>query len=483
MMKIVIISPLATVAPHFETELEIAQRHIDEGDQVEMLACEGGLACCDFNASRAANRCDSCIGRRQAGRKLLDHRVALISLGGPIQRNEIPAAIFASIEALKSYRVEQFDIGFAVLSSLVSICRDPQPDLSVHRDLIERLVRAALATYRRVIEYCRRQQPDRVYVFNGRFAATRAVLRACEALGIDCWIHERGCDVNHFQVFKNRLPHDIDYMQQRMQDAWQNAESDPQRETTAATWFTDRVNRVERNWHSFVKNQTRGRLPKDWNTAARNVAIFTSSEDEFVSIGQSWQNPLYADQVDAMRRIIAELDSLDNRIHLYVRVHPNLRKVKNEYLRGMLALSGPRVTVIPPGDPIDSYALLHKSEKVVTFGSSIGIEAVYWDRPSILLGPCFYRGFPGVYSSASHAEAMQLIGAEIPPAADKTGALIYGYWFQTHGEPFKYFKASGLFEGRFRGHVVYGQRRKAALARLAAKVKRWMHNRATSSSS
>jgi hypothetical protein len=267
-------------------------------------------------------------------------------------------------------------------------------------------------------------------------------------------------------------------MQHRMQDAWHDAEADPRREITAATWFTDRINRVERNWHSFVKNQARGRLPKEWDPAARNLAVFTSSEDEFVSIGQSWRNPLYADQVDALRRIIADLESLDKRIHLYVRVHPNLRKVKNEYLRAMLALSGPRVTVIPPGDPIDSYALLKESEKVVTFGSSVGIEAVFWDRPSILLGPCFYRGFPGVYQAASHAEAMQLINAELAPATDKSGAFIYGYWFQTHGERFKYFEASGLFEGRFRGQVVYGQRRKAALVRLAAKVKRWMHQRA-----
>ena len=482
-MKIAIFSPLATVAPHFETELEIIQRHIDAGDQVDVLACDGGLACCDFNSSRSADRCDSCIGRRRAGLNLLDQRVALFPIVDGNKFDEIPAEIFVSLDALKAYRLDHFDIGYAILSSLVSICRDPQPDLAEHRELVKRLGRAALATYRKTLEYCRREAPDRVYVFNGRFAATRAVLRACEVLGIDCWIHERGCDVNHFQLFVNKLPHDIDYMQQRIRDAWKAAATDPSREITAASWFTDRVNRVERNWHSFVKHQAHGRLPKEWSNAARNVTIFTSSEDEFVSIGQSWQNSIYPNQVEALRRIISDLEPLDDRIHLYVRVHPNLKKVANEYLRGMLALSGPRVTVIPPADPVDSYALLQQSEKVVTFGSSVGIEAVFWDRPSIVLGPCFYRGFPGVHQPSTHDDAMQQIAAELTPATDKSGALMYGYWFQTHGQRFKYFEATGLFEGRFRGQLVYGRRRKPAWVRIAVKVKRWMSKRAKAKSS
>lgn len=473
-MKVAIISPLATVAPHFETELEIAQRHIDAGDQVEMLACNGGLPCCDFNETHATSRCDSCIGRRQAGLKLLDRRVGLLPILTGMRPEAIPPDIDSSIEALKSYRIEEFDIGYAVLSSLVSISRDPQPDLAAHRDLIHKLAQSALATYRRTQEYCRKHRPDRVYVFNGRFAATRAVLRACQSVGVDCWIHERGCDVRHYQIFKNRLPHDIDYMQQRMRQAWEDAAGNAERDSTAASWFTDRVDRVERNWHSFVKNQSRGRLPKDWDPTARNITIFTSSEDEFVSIGQSWQNTLYANQVEAIQRIIADLAARDEGIHLYVRVHPNLRKVRNEYLRSMLALTGPRVRMIPPGDAVDSYALLRQSEKVVTFGSSVGIEAVYWGRPSILLGPCFYRGFPGVHQATTHAQAIEWMAADLPPATDKSGALMYGYWFQSHGEPFKYFEATGLFEGRFRGQVVFGQRRKAALMRLAAKVKRWV---------
>jgi hypothetical protein len=240
----------------------------------------------------------------------------------------------------------------------------------------------------------------------------------------------------------------------------------------AGSWFTDRVQRVERSWHSFVKQQVRGELPHDWDSNRRNVAIFTSSEDEFVSIGESWSNPLYRDQCTAIQKILADVDRLDPRIHFYIRVHPNLRGLENEQLRSLLALSGPRASVIPADAAVDSYALMRESEKIVTFGSSIGIEAVYWGKPSVLLGPCFYRGFPGLYQPSSHGEAIAMLNADLLPPLDRTGALMYGYWFQTHGERFRYFQATGLFEGRFRGQLVFGRRRKPRLLRLVGKIQR-----------
>jgi hypothetical protein len=468
-MKVAIFDPLRTVVPHFETELEIAQRHRDAGDRVEFVACLGGLECCDFNPDGLAERCADCVGRRAAGTRLLSGRVRVTPLALESPSAEIPPSIFGSIEQLKSYQIENFDVGYATLSSLVSICRDPEPDLAKYRGLVERLVRGAIATFRQTQHYGSTQRPDLVYVFNGRFAATRAVLRACQSLGIECRIHERGCDQNHFQIFENRLPHDIDYMQARIRAAWSQAAGDPRREAIAVSWFTDRVARVERNWKSFVKDQVVGRLPLNWDATARNVAVFTSSEDEFVSIGDSWRNRLYPSQLEALRSLIADLPRLDSRTRLTIRVHPNLRGVENSSTRGIMGLAGPRVAVIAAGDVVDSYELLRRSDAVVTFGSSIGIEAVFWERPSIVLGPSFYQGFPGLYEPDSHDALIGLLSKLLPPQSDRSGALMYGYWFQTHGEPFKYFAPDGLFSGKYRGQLVYADSRPGRWARMSGK--------------
>jgi hypothetical protein len=387
----------------------------------------------------------------------------------------------STLRQLRELQVDHFDVGAAVVSSLVSIARDPTPDLARWQPLIDRLWRAAMLTYLSTKRALARQRPDRVYVFNGRFAASRAVLRACQAAGTECWIHERGCDQDHFQLFPNHLPHDIDFMQKRMRAAWQAAENDPRRTTVAASWFTDRVQRVERAWHSFVKDQTPGKLPANWDPRRRNIALFTSSEDEFVSIGECWRNRLYSDQTSALRKIIADLGEPDERLHLYVRLHPNLKNVDNETVRAQRQLSGPNCTIIMPEDSLDTYQLLRSCDVAVTFGSSVGIEAIYWDRPSVLLGPCFYRGFQSVYEPQSHTEAMELLRRDLPPAPDKTEALMYGYWFATHGLPFRYFQATGLFEGKFRGQVVYDRTVRKPWNRLRERMSRWIRQPAIES--
>jgi hypothetical protein len=99
---------------------------------------------------------------------------------------------------------------------------------------------------------------------------------------------------------------------------------------------------------------------------------------------------------------------------------------------------------------------MNAADQVVTFGSSVGIEAVFWGKPSILLGPCFYQDLGGTYQPKSLDEAVELISKRQMPL-DPIGAYMYGLWMQTHGIRFEYFKPEGLFHGRFKGQVVYNK--------------------------
>ena len=457
--KVAIFSPYATVAPHFETELEIAQRHYDRGDSVDYISCTRELANCDFNRNRDASACADCIGRRQHGLSLLSEptRTQPFQILDP--QTETPE--FENLEQLKQHRIENFDIGYAVLSSLVSFCRDPEPDLQTHRDLIVRTYQSALATYQHTLRYIERKSPDLVYVFNGRFAAMRAILRACQSKGVECHLHERGCDQFHFDLFPNHLPHDIKGIDAAIQASWKAA--DPtQREKKGASWFHDRVNRVERNWQSFVKDQQIGTLPLNWDPNYHNVAIFCSSDDEFVAIGDAWSNKLYTNQLSAIQQLVDSFDS-DDSVRLYVRMHPNLANAENKTKQQMLELDSPNLTIIAPTDPCDTYQLMRAADVVVTFGSSVGIEAVFWNKPSVLLGPCMYQHLPGTIQPKNHEEAVEQIGCRYLKPQDRIGALKYGHWFQTHGIEFNYFEPETLFHGRFKGQVVYAKPGKRTL--------------------
>lgn len=463
-MKIAIISPYATVVPHFETELELAQQHLDAGDQVNFINCLGELANCDFNPNRDLERCRQCVGRREMGLEALSS-VTISRSFKPCSGQSIGFPLktdFDSIDEIKEYKIHNFDIGYAVLSSLVSYCRDPQPNLTEHRGLLSQFMQSAYQTYEATVAYLRANRPDRCYVFNGRFAAMRAVFRAAEAVGVDCYLHERGCDQQHFSLRKNHLPHDIVHTDRAIRQAWQQAGNSSDRERLADAWYHGRVAGVERNWHSFTKGQQPGCLPRDWDSTKNNVVIFNSSDDEFVAIGDCWKNDLYPDQVDAVTQLAASLASFPD-VHLTLRMHPNLQGLENVRTRAWRELDYPNLRLITPDSKIDSYALMKASDCVVSFGSTAGIEAVFWQRPSVLLGPCFYQNLEGLYRPQSHSETIELVTSKLTPL-HRNGALMYGYWQQTHGIPYQYFKASGLFEGQFKGTTLYARPPKKTLA-------------------
>ena len=484
-MNVAVFSPYATVVPHFETELDIAQQHLDAGDQVEFLNCTGQLANCDFNPNREPERCQQCLGRRNMGLELLtsetpqpQHAQFTAIEDIPNSRHETLRTKFESVEQLIDYRIEEFDIGYAVLSSVVSICRDPEPDLEQHQELVERFATTAWQAYWQSLDFLAQRQSqnkpiDRVYVFNGRFSAMRAVFRACQKMQVDCYLHERGCDGKHYELFENHLLHDLAMIEKAIRDRWEEAASSPDREQVASDWFHDRVNRVEATWHSFVKDQQLEKLPDEFDPNQKNISIFTSSDDEFVSIGKAWQNDVYPNQLVAIDSIARDLHQRQPDTQIYLRVHPNLKDVENKRLSDMFALDYPNLTVIRPGATIDTYALIGASDTVVSFGSSVGSEAIFWDKPSVLLGPCFYQNLGGVYRSRSHEQTIDLLCQTLAPQ-DKTGALMYGYWLRTRGLKHKYFQSTGLFDGTFKQQTLYARptNSPSKLKRLRRKVRK-----------
>jgi hypothetical protein len=134
-------------------------------------------------------------------------------------------------------------------------------------------------------------------------------------------------------------------------------------------------------------------------------------------------------------------------------MHPNLEGVSNDYLASFNEIRLERVTIIPPGSDISTYSLLRKCEKVLTFGSSAGIEATYWGKPSILAGITFYRELGATYNPDTHEELIQLLRANLAPKS-RESALMYGYYMKTFGRPFRHFQAEGIHKGRFKGKTI-----------------------------
>ncbi len=453
-MDVTIVLLFPAMRPHFETSLELAQRHLDAGDRVTLLTCEACLAGCDGNPEHATPGCLKCIDRRRQGVKLLAGDFRTERLGSWVPPSEAcPLPEVASVDELMQVEQSGFDWGMAVASTLISEFRDPRFSLHEHRDVVQALLRGSWQVYRGICRYLESRSCDAVYVFNGRYSTARAVFRACRQRGVECRIHERGATRYQYYVCHDALPHDHANMERRIRQVWQDAEGKCDREEVARQWYLARAGRQETNWKSFVSEQNPDQLPPDWGDHARRLVLFTSSEDEVAAIGESWHHGCYSSQLEGLERVAADWNQRRDAAHLWIRVHPNSAQIPSWYHEAMGRLVGPNVSLIGPQDKVDTYAMMRQADTVLAFSSTVGIEAVFWGRPSILIGNSFYKHLGSTYQPNSHQELIELMGQDLKPLSIEP-ALVYGFHWATYGERYRHFEPAGMFRGTFRGRQI-----------------------------
>jgi hypothetical protein len=453
-MKVVVFSTHIIWPQHYETELEIMQNHLNEGHEVVQLVCNASFGICDSNLDHKMLKCMLCTSRRKKGISLLDGKVRVAEVLDYTDDADRKAAEavrhnFDSLDHLQEYHIGQYPIGYAVGSTLVSILRDSTLDVSSNNTTLRNLLAHAALSYAACKKFLEREQPDLVYIFNGRLPNPRAMLSACTEAGIPCHIHERGYNWQHYEVFKNRLPQDHLFIQELIREAWEQAD-EPRRSEVGTRFYTERRKGQEQGWISFVKDQKEGNMPEDWDPGKHNIVIFNSSEDEFISCTDDWKNKLYMSQYNAIRKICRELEQHPD-VRVYLRCHPNLKGASEAEKKELESMKQERLVFIAPESSISTYALLDHASVVLTFNSTVGIEATFWDKPSILAGPSLYDQLGSNYIPTSHEEVMSLLLQRNLQPKGKHGALMYGYFFNSFGKPFRYFQPEHFSGGTFKG--------------------------------
>ena len=448
-MNVAIFSTEILWTLEYASDLEIMQQHIYDGDNVTHLFCNASLPACDANPYMTYDGCQRCIAKRELSYEAVNGNfVKKLFLTLTEEDKRRIAAIpvrFDSVKELQSLMLDNFELGYAAASSVISVFRNPQPDLK--HEMIEGFLKGAAAVYFSVINYLKKNPTDRFYVFNGRMAHARAALRACEKMGVDYYTHERGNSVHHFITIKNGYVHMVSLLQDIMKQQWENA--DPhQRVAIGESFYVNRRQGKVESRFEFTSGQ-KAILPEKFDKSKRNIVIYNSSEDEFASLGTDWKNHVYETQLSGLVKIKADACEWTD-THFYLRIHPNLKNVSKVQQHQLEELSGGNFTVIPAKSEVSTYELLFAADVIFSFGSSMGIEAVFWGIPSIVAGKFLYRGLGGTYEPDSHQEVLSLLRAKLDPLP-KEAALILGYYFMTCGKPYKYFKSENNREGAFNG--------------------------------
>ncbi|MCB1099209.1 MAG: hypothetical protein KDN22_26805 [Verrucomicrobiae bacterium] len=463
-------------------ELEFMERILDSGGEVEVLACLKPDFGCDINPAKAELQCWLCQHQFRRGMSAMGGRIQSVRSYGDVLTAEdehliqtMVSKLPDSIEKLKEVTFEDFDWGMGVCSSLITRYRDHHLDLARCHDDLVNIASCSLQTYLAVDRMLQQRAFESVFVFNARYAMSRAVRRAAEKHGTPCRIHDTGAKAGTYTIYNNATVHTISVREDEIRTLWANATDD--RESIGRKFYAARLDGNDMGlgttvMKSFTTSQQRETLPASWDEGVRNIALFCSSDDEFAAIGKEWQNPIYDHQLDGIQRIARAVDSLDGSpAKLYIRMHPNLSGLDNQFIRAVVALSGDNVEVIAPESDVDSYALMSHVDKVITFGSTIGIEAAYWGKPSILVGRCLYENLGATWNPRTHEEVVEMMSGNLD-GMPEIGAIMYGYATLTRGEQLKNASyGSAIQDVRYRGVHLNGNLAVRTLAGWYRRIK------------
>lgn len=423
-MRAIIYIPSGLQTPELEIMLAKAQSYIDNNYQTIIATCSGGIGyACSFNIFGSKLICYTCKSMTMKGIK---------SLSGKFDHIETPARVESIInfnnfnfhkKALKKYRYKGSDVGQAAYSSYIGLTRDQDLEGSLAQWSTKKLLNTSVSLSSWIFDVFKKFNPEVVVLYNGRQNQYRPILRASQKNEIQTEVMEfSGQDSNCVYTYKNELPQNLNLLHKYIEKKWKIYKFDAEK-IMHYYYKLKRDGGIINDSKTYTIGQINGLIPNNWDKSKDNIVIFNSSEDEFSALGGDYDKTLYLNQTDAIDKICKSLDNQQN-IIIWLRIHPNLKNVGWRFAKRLnnLKFKYKNLRVIPANSSVDSYSLLDASSKVITFGSTMGMEAVYWGKPSILIGRCIYERLGSVYAPKTHLELIKLLKNHRLKKSSVTGA-------------------------------------------------------------
>ena len=356
---------------------------------------------------------------------------------------------FNTLEELKSIQFKNYNIGVGVASTIVTDLADPNPFPLENKVSIEikEQIKSAQISVNLAEVLLNNKNYDAIVLFNGRMTCEHAFKQVARSNGIKIYFHERIKPNNRF-FFEDYQPHIFDKRKEEMQ------------------FMKDEVpvkviNRIGEEFFkrkvigdgvfemSYTKNQishTSTKLKEilDINNGKKIISYFTNSDDEYQSIdGVTSRYPFFVDQKSAVKQIADLACSLN--YFLIVRVHPNLKNKSSREISRWSQLSkyiqDKGFYWVGEDDPESTYDIINKSFIVISAGSTVGAEAAFLRKKSIVITNSFYNGIiPSVVLAESKEDLKKcLLDVDQNEPIDPKDSYIYGAWLMTYGAQYQYF--------------------------------------------
>ena len=350
----------------------------------------------------------------------------------------------ATIDDVRRLLYKDAPLGIGIASSLIHHTQDPLPDVTRLRGLIARYLSASATVFESAFALIREYRPKTVLAFNGRFACTKPIVEAARQLEAECLLHERGATVERYIVRRGSL-HDFALDRRCIAEMW--AQAPAERAEVGRSFFARRRQGDGIGWQSFTGRQRQGFVSP--RRHSRRIVYFSSCNDEYASV-DARPDTCFDSQRHAIEFLVEwTRDQPD--AELVIRLHPNLQGKPDSDPRYWESLREQNVIIEGPESETDSYALAESADLVVTYGSTMGVEAAFLGKPVLLLCDSRYSGLDIVYEPKTPEEVVALLCQSALPPKPIENCLPYGYYALTFGTPYRFYQPKSLFEGSLMG--------------------------------
>ena len=450
--KIAIFCNVGLFTEIFELQLEIAQKNLDLGNKVEFISCSGFISICEINREKDLNVCVKCISRRKNGISFLNRNVRNhnIHLFSNLKSRKIVKSLkteFKSLDELKTYKLEEFHIGQSVFSSTADINREHDPDVNKYKNEIKNFIESSAHIYLSFENYLKKENPDEVYLYNGRHALEKPIISICQKYNKTFFTYELSYN-GGYDLFKNTQPQDVDYRFKQINNVWESSALDEKIKIQIGELFylqqlgrrqgcisiteskDGRISVKNNKWNALDDIKVQNQLPKKWNAEKHNIVMFISSEFEDYTSPEFYKKKnIYGSQIEGILKII---NDLDEKVELWVRLHPSFAtfnvdtQEKKDFEK--LSLLASNLHIIEASSKFCSYHLIKNANKIIAFRSTAGIEAAYAQKPVIMIWSHIFDKLNCCYSPKRHKEVISLINDVNLVPLPRFDAIKFGFY-------------------------------------------------------
>ena len=164
------------------------------------------------------------------------------------------------------------------------------------------------------------------------------------------------------------------------------------------------------------------------------LVYFTSSESERTGLFDNNSIGNFENQMDVVRNIYKFMDK--EKYCLVVKFHPGQGKHHTiwKQLWDFNFLDRKNILYLLPESNVDTYTVIDQSYCIITCGSTVGIEAVYWNKKCINIGNSRYMTLNSSINVKNEKELQNALYNLDNEIVDRYGAIKYGSFHTNLGK-------------------------------------------------